>query len=176
MSNSPLQLQKASPNQSGLIGTLARKIWIDHYAPMIGTEQVNYMLAKFYSDESLRQQMEDRQVFYFIEKDLETVGFISVSEIETSDWFIHKFYILPHKQGSGIGKEAFKNLLDITAPARTIRLTVNRRNYKTINFYFKNGFTIEEVKDSDIGSGYFMNDFVMLFKKQPHYPLTRATA
>ncbi|MBK7966419.1 MAG: hypothetical protein IPK10_14825 [Bacteroidetes bacterium] len=42
-------------------------------------------------------------------------------------------------------------------------MTVNRTNLKAINFYFKKGFTIEEVKDFDIGNNYFMNDFVMLY-------------
>jgi len=45
---------------------------------------------------------------------------------------------------------------------RPIRLQVNRKNYKAINFYFKNGFTIESVGDFDIGGGYYMNDFVMI--------------
>jgi diamine N-acetyltransferase len=45
-----------------------------------------------------------------------------------------------------------------------LRLTVNRKNFKAINFYFKNGFIIESVKDFDIGNGYLMEDFVMLRK------------
>jgi len=48
----------------------------------------------------------------------------------------------------------------------TIRLTVNRSNYKTINFYFKFGFIIEEVKDFDIGNNYYMNDFIMIYKRK----------
>jgi hypothetical protein len=43
-------------------------------------------------------------------------------------------------------------------------LTVNRKNYKAINFYFKNGFTIKEIADFDIGNGFFMNDFIMIKK------------
>jgi ribosomal protein S18 acetylase RimI-like enzyme len=45
-----------------------------------------------------------------------------------------------------------------------MRLQVNRKNVKAINFYFKNGFVIEDAKDFDIGSGYFMKDFVMIKK------------
>ena len=41
---------------------------------------------------------------------------------------------------------------------------VNRMNYKAVNFYFKSGFTIEKVADFDIGDGYFMNDFVMIWE------------
>ena len=52
----------------------------------------------------------------------------------------------------------------LTLQIKTIRLTVNRKNHIAINYYFKNGFMIEEVKDFDIGDGYEMNDFVMLKK------------
>jgi ribosomal protein S18 acetylase RimI-like enzyme len=52
-------------------------------------------------------------------------------------------------------------IVDIRNP-KTIRLTVNRQNYKSINFYFKNGFKIERVEDFDIGSGFWMNDFIMI--------------
>jgi hypothetical protein len=41
---------------------------------------------------------------------------------------------------------------------------VNRQNYKAINFYFKLGFKIQTVADFDIGNGYVMNDFVMVFE------------
>ena len=45
-----------------------------------------------------------------------------------------------------------------------IRLQVNRQNFKAINFYFKAGFKIEKVADFDIGDGYFMNDFIMIWE------------
>jgi hypothetical protein len=46
-----------------------------------------------------------------------------------------------------------------------MRLTVNRQNYKSINFYFKIGFRIEKCADFPIGNGFVMNDFVMVWRK-----------
>ena len=43
-----------------------------------------------------------------------------------------------------------------------VRLHVNRQNFKAVNFYFKNNFVIEGVKDTSIGHDYYMNDFVMI--------------
>jgi hypothetical protein len=37
-------------------------------------------------------------------------------------------------------------------------------NYKSVNFYFRLGFIIEKTTDIDIGDGYFMNDFIMLYQ------------
>jgi ribosomal protein S18 acetylase RimI-like enzyme len=45
---------------------------------------------------------------------------------------------------------------------KSITLSVNRQNFKSINFYFKNGFKIKSVEDFDIGNDYEMNDFVMV--------------
>jgi ribosomal protein S18 acetylase RimI-like enzyme len=46
------------------------------------------------------------------------------------------------------------------AGAKAMQLNVNRYN-KSVHFYEKQGFTIIRQEDIDIGSGYFMNDFVM---------------
>ena len=65
-------------------------------------------------------------------------------------------------QREGVGSQLFECVLSDIQAAETIELTVNRQNYKAINFYFKNGFKIKEVADFDIGNGYFMNDFIMI--------------
>ena len=64
-----------------------------------------------------------------------------------------------HKKGIGkaLFEHVFGNLKQIT-----IRLTVNRQNYKAVNFYFRLGFTIEKIIDIDIDNGFLMNDFVMI--------------
>jgi diamine N-acetyltransferase len=90
-------------------------------------------------------------------------GFIAC-EKRTDGLFISKFYIDQDVAGKGTGTGAFLTLLDIYRPER-IRLTVNRQNIKAINFYFKNGFRIECVADFDIGHGFVMNDFVMVWQK-----------
>jgi RimJ/RimL family protein N-acetyltransferase len=67
------------------------------------------------------------------------------------------------KRGRGLGKIVFELLLARCPGLRELRLTVNRQNYKSINFYFKIGFTIEKCVDIPIGEGFEMNDFQMLW-------------
>jgi len=67
-------------------------------------------------------------------------------------------------QRKGVGTELFKYVLNQMPTAESIELTVNRQNFKAINFYFKKGFVIKEIADFDIGNGYFMNDFIMIKK------------
>lgn len=79
--------------------------------------------------------------------------------------FLNKLYIDTREQGRGLGQAIWQNVLLLLSDLREMRLQVNRQNYKAINFYFKVGFVIERVADFDIGDGYFMNDFVMLYRR-----------
>jgi ribosomal protein S18 acetylase RimI-like enzyme len=70
---------------------------------------------------------------------------------------------LDKEAGKGIGTEILEELKKIIQPKK-IRLTVNRNNFKSINFYFKNGFRIDSVAQFDIGEGYIMDDFIMVWE------------
>ncbi len=162
-----VELIKAGTKDIKTISELADIIWHQHYSSIISIKQITYMLDMMYNEEALQKQMgEKAHTFYLIRKGDANIGFISVSEVENmrNSYFIHKFYILQDIASKGIGTIAFNELLDLLKPEE-LRLTVNRQNFKSINFYFKNGFKIESVADFDIGNGYVMNDFVMVWKK-----------
>jgi len=166
-------LRLAEKEELPRIGEIAEPIWREHYTPIIGNEQVEYMLQNIYSNDALIKQKLEGQDFYFIEKNKEEIGFIAVSKKIAGQWFLHKFYLAPEHQNKHLGEEVLKELSAFIVESDDsdtieIRLTVNRINYKSINFYFKHGFKIESVADFDIGSGYFMNDFVLIksIKKQ----------
>lgn len=147
------------------LSALAALVWWQHYPSIISKAQISYMLDKMYNSKSLIEQMRGKHhQFYFISYASDTIGFLSVNEEEKGQWFLNKFYIDQTKAAKGVGSLAFKQLLQLLNP-QTMRLTVNRQNYKSINFYFKNSFVIEKVANFDIGNGYTMDDFVMLWKK-----------
>ncbi len=159
-----IQLILAKEADIDTITQLAHKIWNDHYVSIVGQEQVDYMLKEMYSRKSLLDQIIiKKHQIYLIQKDNNAIGFISVSSQNGSDFFLHKFYIDQQRSNAGIGTEALNLIIDLIRP-KTLTLTVNRQNYKSINFYFKNDFKIERVEDFDIGNGYQMNDFVMTRK------------
>lgn len=156
-----IHLKVAEQKDLTTVSKLARVIWNHHYVPIIGQEQVNYMLDKMYNDESLIEQLNKKKhVFYLINEGDVSLGFISVSSENKADFFLHKFYIDQQKSNVGIGTKALLLLIETVNP-KSLMLTVNRQNFKSINFYFKNGFKINRVEDFDIGDGYLMNDFVM---------------
>lgn len=163
-----IHLILAKHSDLGAIAEMARQIWNTHYVPMIGQAQVNYMLDKFYAQHSLAAQLQSGHRFYLIQQNDDTIGFLSVSSANNCDYFLHKLYIYSQKANTGSGTEVFERLIYLINP-KSLTLTVNRKNFKSINFYFKNGFRIKSVEDFDIGNGYEMNDFVMerLFSDSP---------
>ena len=162
-----MHLEKCKPETLHTVAEMANEIWNAYYTEFLPADQISYMLNKFYALPALQKQVEEGQTFYTIFDNERAIGFIAVSQSNESEFFIHKFYLYPSDQGRHFGSlvmqditSRFRNMSSAEKP--TVRLTVNRQNYKAINFYFKNGFTIERVADFDIGNGYHMNDFVML--------------
>ena len=165
MSN--LHLALAVPTDIPAIQTLAQRIWLAHYPDIIGVVQTEYMLGKFYTDDSLRQQMAEGQQFWLVQDAATSggpLGFVAVSGKGEGRYFLHKFYLDNERRGRGLGKTVFDLLLGCCPGLQEMRLTVNRQNFKSINFYFKIGFVIEQCLDIAIGEGYEMNDFQMCFK------------
>jgi diamine N-acetyltransferase len=156
-----LTVKTAGKGDVALISRLADKIWHQYYPAIIGLEQIAYMLERFYSEKALTQEIEQGHRFYLVVLDDQPIGYLCESESSPGDFFLHKFYLIGEVQNRGIGRKVLEEIFFSKLSLKSIRLTVNRQNYKSINFYFRNGFQIEKVADFDIGDGYFMNDFVM---------------
>ena len=160
-----LTIKQANSGDIDLIYSLADKIWRAHYPSIISIEQIDYMLTMMYSKEALLQQMSEGQHFLLAFHGEIPVGYISYSIKNKGEYFLHKFYVDTNRHRAGIGSVFFNQVFNGFEDLESIRLTVNRKNFKAINFYFKQGFIIEEVKDFDIGNNYEMNDFIMMYKR-----------
>jgi RimJ/RimL family protein N-acetyltransferase len=148
------------------IQKLANEIWEEYYPKIIGNDQIKYMLDRFYSIESLQNDFDREILFYSILDPIKKGGFLSLEKIDQQSLFIHKFYIHQDCRNTGLGSKVFQELiLDIFPKTKEIRLKVNRFNVDSINFYFKNGFKIESFGDFEIGNGYVMNDYIMLWRR-----------
>jgi ribosomal protein S18 acetylase RimI-like enzyme len=143
---------------------IAAAVWPQTYVPIIGEQQVDYMLNTFYAATELQRQMEAAgHKFIICKSDRGAVGFASWSLIEPGIYKLHKLYILPGQQGKGIGHAMLDHIIsDIKQEgAAALRLNVNRYNHPAIAFYEKTGFVHYKDEDIDIGNGFFMNDHVL---------------
>lgn len=159
-----LLFRKATTQDIQLIAELANSIWRKHYVDIITIQQIDYMLKTMYSTESILHQMAEGHIFTMVYLNEKAIGYASTSNTDKRNYTLHKFYISPDYHGNSIGSKLFNHLFSELIHFQSIQLTVNRQNYKAINFYFKNGFIIKEIADFNIGNGFFMNDFVMIKK------------
>ena len=157
-------LKVTTKEQLQVVANLANAIWSLAYAAILSKEQLDYMLDKFYNLEALQKQLENGQVFYLAQNEnQEFVGFVAYEiNCEPNKTKIHKIYVLPETQGTGIGKQLF-DLVKTKAQENqqtAIFLNVNKYN-KAQKFYQKLGFIITKEEVIDIGNGYVMDDYVM---------------
>jgi len=149
-------------NDYKTIAILAKGIWTEHYEPIIGIDQVNYMLKKFQSASAIKKQIEENQFNYFIINNYENIGYISI-KAEAESLFLSKIYIAKANRGQGLGKAsmAFIDQQAKKMDCSKIYLTVNKYNTNSIKAYQKIGFKIVEELVMDIGNGYVMDDYKM---------------
>ncbi len=160
--SSELIIRPASFIDIPFIQDIAIKTWPIAYGELLGNEQVDYMLQRFYSANSLEEQMKNQHYFFLAFKDYSPVGFASFSKVEVTIYKLQKIYVLPTEQKTGTGL-ALLNTVETVAKsmgATKLQLNVNRKNIAK-SFYEKQGFTVIQEVDIDIDNGYFMNDFIM---------------
>ena len=144
------------------IAELASIIWHEHYTPIIGVSQVEYMLDKFQSANAIQQQINKGYQYYSITYEENTVGYLAIKK-EASKLFLSKIYVSKTHRGLGIGKSAmvFIEQKAIKESCTSIYLTVNKYNTNSIKAYEKTGFINTGAIVQDIGNGYVMDDFIM---------------
>jgi GNAT superfamily N-acetyltransferase len=159
-----LLIRPADLDDINTIGFLAQQIWPDTYGAILPPEQLKYMMKQIYSPRSLRRQMiDERHQFLIVEQTEDPIGFASWSVMSDPGIFkLHKLYVLPGRQGKGLGRTLLRFIFETIRPegATRLRLNVNRFN-KARQFYERMGFAVIGEEDIDIGHGYFMNDFIM---------------
>ncbi|MEO5648081.1 MAG: GNAT family N-acetyltransferase [Chitinophagaceae bacterium] len=157
-----LEIRNARQEDIPVIQELTHRIWPVAYGEILSPAQLEYMLDLMYSTESLEHQVRSHQ-FMVLYDDEVPLGFASYSKADISGNFrLHKIYVLPDQQGKGLGKFLLDHVMNEIKlnGAVQLELNVNRFN-KAKTFYQKLGFVVSREEDIDIGSGYFMNDYVM---------------
>ena len=158
-----MQIRRAATDDCNQISSLAETIWWAHYPAIISHEQIRYMLDQFYNEDALKQQMAQGQDFWLISNDNGTdIGYLALTRQAEGEYFLNKFYIDTNQHSKGLGTTAFALLLAQYPDLGTLRLRVNIKNYKSINFYFKIGFVIEFCIVTPIGQDYVMDDYQMI--------------
>ncbi|WP_082886679.1 GNAT family N-acetyltransferase [Flavisolibacter tropicus] len=168
-------IQHANLNDINSIRNLALEIWPKTYAETYSPQQVIYMLNKWFSEASLQRQMTIGHQYHIINAGNQSIGFASYSEVAPSVYKLHKIYILPAYQGLGAGKFTMDKIIAELTAKKAAALTLNVNQYNPAKaFYEQLGFTVAKTEFSEVGNGYFINDFVMELKLSQQAPIPQS--
>ena len=150
-----------SPEQIASVARLARETWTEHYVPIIGSAQVEYMLEKFQSEAAVARQISGEGYEYYLVPDSAYLAL--VPDVKNKSVLLSKIYVKTTQRGTGLGRALveFAAVRCRELGANELWLTVNRNNAGSIAFYERMGFRKTNEMVTDIGNGFVMDDWRM---------------
>lgn len=144
------------------LGALAKEIWNEHYIKILPQEQIDYMLDKFLSYDAINHQIHEGYEYYFIEYNGQNAGFLGFC-LKEDYVFLSKLYVKSEFRGNKLGRAGIEFVENYALEKNIFKivLTVNKYNMTSIFIYTNLGFNQSEAVVTDIGNGYFMDDYVM---------------
>lgn len=144
----------------------ANRVWHNYYKDILSSEQIDYMLKKYQSKAALYKQIADGYSYYMLMVDGDLAGYMCVL-LQSDCVYLSRLYIKAEYRRRGLAKRAinyFDTLLSSSDDfnyIQKIRLNVERKNSFAINVYEHLGFHKVKAVDTDIGGGFFCNDYIM---------------
>jgi len=159
------QILPATEADLPAIARLAEVIWRACYPGIITNDQIDYMLARMYALDVMRDEICAQGIRYdLLFADGKPIGFASYGPTpEPGVVKLHKLYLLPGMHGRGLGSRLLRHVERKVrvGGGRRLILTVNKHNAKAIATYQRNGFFIADSVVAEIGNGFVMDDYVM---------------
>ncbi len=155
-------IEVSSEDHIQKVESLAKEIWTEHYTPIIGKAQVDYMLDRFQSQQAISEQIRSGFLYFLMKSGDENIGYIGVQP-RGNELFLSKIYIKSSQRSRGYGKRAihFAERFAREKRLRKISLTVNKNNRDSIKAYEKIGFKNVGSLIQEIGNGFIMDDYRM---------------
>ena len=147
------------------LANLAAEIIKEHFDPIIGEEQNDYMISKFQTPEAIIEQINDGLSYYFVKNDEgENIGFLAFSPKEDK-MYISKFYLKKEERGKGLSRKMMNYVIAEAKKLglKYISLNVNKNN-EAIKAYQSLGFEKIGERKKDIGNDFYMDDYVYRYK------------
>ncbi len=153
----------STSNEINEVVKIARDIWTEYYPPIIGIDQVEYMLENYHSKDAITNEItRDNYAYYLIKDKNRNIGYIGI-QLKGDYLFLSKIYILSSERGNGVGKASMNFIKGLAQKNKMnrISLTVNKNNTESIAAYYSLGFIKTGDICVDIGEGYEMDDIQM---------------
>lgn len=156
-------IRVATREQIQTTAALAAEIWQEHYTPIIGAGQVQYMISRFQSPEAITSQIDSGELVYFlIHFAGNAEGYFAI-QLRPAEVFLSKLYVRARMRGRGLAVKTLQFVKAVAADncLKRISLTVNKNNRLALRAYEKLGFASESPTVTDIGGGFVMDDYIL---------------
>ena len=143
------------------LSDLIQIIWLEVFTSVIGEAQVAYMLATYQSVEQIKREISQGVQYDLILLDDQPVGYLAY-ELQDSQLFISKVYLLSSCRDQGLSRQVFKRLENTAKQfgKHQLHLHVNRYNVRAVAVYQHYGFEIVKTVDTPLGD-FMLNDYWM---------------
>ena len=119
------------------IREIALKTWLDTYLNIFTEEEIVGTHKQYYSSDRLIKLLESKIGFVYTINAEPVAYLIAKKKDKKNRFYINSFYVLPEKQGSGIGKQILKSVIKKAKSLgyNEIWLDVMTGNTKAIKWY-----------------------------------------
>ena len=158
-----MHIEKATTEEDlHKIAELAEIIWHQHFTPIIGKEQVIYMVDKFQSFPALKEQLTSGYEYYRIFDQDDFCGYCGIHP-ENGKLFLSKLYLKKEARGRHLASQTFDFLKQLCRERglSAIWLSCNKHTDNTLAVYRHLGFKTVDTQVADIGNGFVMDDYIM---------------
>ena len=153
-------LSPEDPRAVAEMSRMATEIIREHFDPLVGKAQNDYMIGRFQTEEAIREQLRHGYRYFFVKERERNVGFLAYCP-RGQVLYLSKFYLYRAERGRGLSRKMLEFLIRRAWEENltSIELNVNRHN-SAVAVYERLGFTRLREEKNDIGSGFFMDDYV----------------
>jgi len=141
---------------------LIQEIWPEVFIPIIGREQVDYMLVHYQGRDVIAAEIEQGVRYFFIRDIERLMGYFAYS-LEEDHLAVSKVYLRKEFRGQGLSSEVFSYFEEAARnnSKGKLFLHVNRLNKQAVDVYLHRGFQIVKTVDQPLGDRFFLNDYWM---------------
>lgn len=147
------EILKSQEDKIEEMSIIASSIVKEHFDPLIGAEQNDYMINKFQTVDSIKEQLENGYRYFLIIDNDVCVGFIAFYP-KGKAMYLSKFYLHKDKRGKGYAHQMLEFVIREAKylDCQSIELNVNKKNSACLA-YEKLGFQIIRSEKNDIVNG-----------------------
>lgn len=139
---------------------MATEIVREHFDPLIGKAQNDFMLEMFQSERAIKEQLEKGYSYFFVRNENRNLGFLAFYP-KGDTLYLSKFYLYKSERGKGYARQMLEFVISNAKELKLkgIELNVNKQN-SACRAYERLGFKILRSEKNSIGSGFYMDDYV----------------